>query len=187
MRLHGKTHPLHMKTTTMNCLGCQKTFEAPTREVKRGNGKFCSRDCFKSSGGLQDAAKKAADLVRTAEVAVVCAYCGATSYRKPARQRSKSNTYFCSRVCKDHGQRIENGITAIHPSHYGTENGVRYRKLALSEKGSICERCGYNKCLSALQVHHLDKNRSNNRLENLMVLCANCHCEVHHQDRQTGS
>jgi 5-methylcytosine-specific restriction endonuclease McrA len=57
----------------------------------------------------------------------------------------------------------------------------------LSEKGSTCERCGYNKCLSALQVHHLDKNRSNNRLENLMVLCANCHCEVHHNDRQMGS
>jgi len=37
-----------MKTVDVKCLECESVFAAPAREVKRGNGKFCSRSCFAS-------------------------------------------------------------------------------------------------------------------------------------------
>ncbi|KQL21872.1 hypothetical protein AN957_09995 [Cytobacillus solani] len=51
-----------------------------------------------------------------------------------------------------------------------------YRKKALRYYGDSCNRCGINE---NLQVHHKDRNRSNNELDNLEVLCYDCHSEEH--------
>lgn len=40
----------------------------------------------------------------------------------------------------------------------------------------VCERCGFipeDSC--QLDVHHIDGNHENNSLDNLQILCANCH------------
>jgi len=45
-------------------------------------------------------------------------------------------------------------------------------------KKNECEKCGINKWLSKLiplELHHVDGNRFNNKLENLQILCPNCH------------
>jgi predicted HNH restriction endonuclease len=44
--------------------------------------------------------------------------------------------------------------------------------------GKERDLCGYDN-LHALVVHHIDEDRSNNTIDNLIVLCANCHAEVH--------
>lgn len=49
-----------------------------------------------------------------------------------------------------------------------------YRQRALSHYKSCCGRCGFTNIL-ALEVHHKDRNRNNNTMDNLEVLCANCH------------
>lgn len=49
---------------------------------------------------------------------------------------------------------------------------VNYRKLITIDK---CARCGYNEFLCSLQVHHEDGDRNNNDIDNLILLCANCH------------
>lgn len=49
-----------------------------------------------------------------------------------------------------------------------------YRKYALTKLGSECIECGYSN-IDALEVHHIDKDRANNNLSNLEILCANCH------------
>ena len=48
----------------------------------------------------------------------------------------------------------------------------------LTARGRKCERCDYNK-FEILQVHHKDKNRNNNELDNLALICPNCHYEEH--------
>lgn len=42
-----------------------------------------------------------------------------------------------------------------------------------------CVRCGYDRHISTLHVHHLDGNHENDDPGNLIVLCANCHSELH--------
>jgi 5-methylcytosine-specific restriction endonuclease McrA len=61
---------------------------------------------------------------------------------------------------------------------YGTAQ-PRYREFALQQKGAKCEECGYCKLEGVLEVHHLDLNRRNNKIENLKVLCPTCHQEIH--------
>ena len=45
-----------------------------------------------------------------------------------------------------------------------------------------CEECNFDNPL-ALEVHHKDRNRKNNNLDNLQLLCCNCHTIKH----KTGS
>jgi|GEM_PF-878845 len=67
-------------------------------------------------------------------------------------------------------------------------------KLKLIEyKGGKCEKCGYDKCVRALEFHHLDpskkdftisgKSWSYERLkievEKCILVCSNCHNEIH--------
>jgi len=53
-------------------------------------------------------------------------------------------------------------------------NTPNYRKLALEHYPPICCFCGFG-IKEVLEVAHLDGNRQNNELENLAVLCPNCH------------
>jgi hypothetical protein len=46
-------------------------------------------------------------------------------------------------------------------------------RLTLDNKCYLCSR------LTNLEVHHKDKDNSNNNSENLIVLCKYCHCSVH--------
>ena len=57
-------------------------------------------------------------------------------------------------------------------------------KLRLLEiRENKCERCDYDKA-AILQVHHKDRNRNNNDLINLDLICPNCHYEEHHFNRK---
>lgn len=56
------------------------------------------------------------------------------------------------------------------------QRGLKIRLL--KERGYKCEKCDYRR-YEILQVHHKDKNRKNNNLENLELICPNCHYEEH--------
>ena len=168
------------KTIEKSCLHCNKTFTATYSEHKRGNAKYCDKSCARS-------AKRGKRTVKTLTNNCVCSYCNKQFYRgKTKREISKSGLQFCSRVCKDHGQRIENNLTEVWPDHYKTGNGAcTYRPRALRTFAHVCMVCGYNKQPEILEVHHKDHNRANNATDNLEVLCPNCHSE-HHFASKTG-
>ena len=42
-----------------------------------------------------------------------------------------------------------------------------------------CENCGFNAVPEILGIHHKDKDRTNNDISNLAVLCPNCHSIEH--------
>src|SRR5574343_14188 len=75
---------------------------------------------------------------------------------------------------------------------------VRRKKIrAINEFGGKCQKCGYNKCLTALEFHHLDsKNKLTSpsnaitrwswdraiiELKKCILVCANCHREIHEE------
>jgi|TARA_R110000824_G_C14731927_1_gene626399 hypothetical protein len=52
----------------------------------------------------------------------------------------------------------------------------------IKQKGHKCEQCNkkhWNKRKMPLEVHHVDGNRTNNRFDNLKLLCCNCHALTH--------
>jgi 5-methylcytosine-specific restriction endonuclease McrA len=51
-----------------------------------------------------------------------------------------------------------------------------YRKVAFEHFPHRCSEC---KTKENLQVHHKDRNRKNNSLSNLQILCSECHRKIH--------
>lgn len=99
--------------------------------------------------------------------------------RKCKLQWSKSGLFFCTKKCKDRAQKLD-GLKQLHPPHYGTSTKIDYRQIYKNTgKDIICKRCGYNEFESCVHIHHIDKNRENNNIENLIPLCANCHFGLH--------
>lgn len=106
-------------------------------------------------------------------------------------------TKFCSLRCKnaDTNHRHQNYVTQ-------QERGRRRRLLLIESKGGRCERCGYQRNGAALAFRHLDPSAkafgidmrkcSNASWRSLvaeaskcMLLCLNCHAEVHNPDFST--
>ncbi|MDP1588949.1 MAG: HNH endonuclease [Prosthecobacter sp.] len=51
---------------------------------------------------------------------------------------------------------------------------INYRKLAFAKYPPVCAHCGFG-ISDVLEVAHIDGDRSNNDLSNLVILCPNCH------------
>jgi len=59
-----------------------------------------------------------------------------------------------------------------------------YRLKCLKQKINTCHICGTG---DDLIVHHIDGDRENNRLENLIPLCRQCHSRVHTKAKQSDA
>ena len=170
-----------MRTVEQNCLQCNQLFDAPQKEVNRGNGKYCSLSCSSK-------ARAARRSLEQCQPNVFCAQCSKHFYKNQSQQKnSKSGLFFCCRTCKDRAQKI-GGIEAIQPPHYGTSTtglSSTSRRIAFSNHPLLCNRCEYKEVVEVLQVHHKDRNRLNNEPDNLEVLCPTCHL-VEHFNAQDG-
>jgi hypothetical protein len=51
---------------------------------------------------------------------------------------------------------------------------INYRKLAFSHYDPLCAHCGFG-VPAVLEVAHIDGDRTNNDIQNLVILCPNCH------------
>jgi hypothetical protein len=71
----------------------------------------------------------------------------------------------------------------------------RLKQLAVESKGGKCEVCGYFRCISALDFHHLDESKKSfslgtrgltrswtkieEEIQKCILVCSNCHREIH--------
>lgn len=150
------------------CKRCGKTFNVKPHWLDVGYGIYCSAECHHAS-------------MRTGED-VPCAVCGKMTYKtKKALKGSKSGKFFCSKSCQTQWR----NQLYIGPAHKNFKTGefVYRGVIERSEVSKICRLCKTTD-YRILAVHHLDKNRKNNVLENLAWLCHNCHFLVHHYESE---
>jgi len=82
--------------------------------------------------------------------------------------------------------RMKNALSEIkgekHPSWrggkkaaiYGSDFNLWVKRVVAKRDGGICRVCGLKK-KRWMSIHHIDYDKNNNKVENLVLLCINCH------------
>lgn len=133
-----------------NCATCGEYFARITGRPNKA--KYCSRKCY----------HKAMNTKGT--VTYSCRHCSAEFLDAPSHKRA-----FCSRKCNQ-----EHRLKTWNPSFIWIRKAMWARGLITE-----CERCGYDTEPLILGIHHRDRNRKNNKPDNLEVLCPTCHSLEH--------
>jgi hypothetical protein len=167
------------------CKACGKEF-IQKRPASPAN--YCSQKC---SGTAQRGIIKSRHIRN-------CVRCGAEFFAT-----ASSTQRYCSGSCgaKDRVMEVHTRICPMCKKEYVTtksdnrktcskECGNKYRgrpkaavRLIKTETLTSCSLCGYDKHINILERHHIDRDRTNNNLSNILILCPNCHAEVHLESR----
>lgn len=147
---------LHERNPNTECLTCHKAIYRRPIQIRQGRV-FCSNECYGKANRKE----------------IPCIMCGT-----PILASSHKKT--CSRACAN---KHRAGITYGHNRPHDKVKDQRALKIRLlTDRGTRCERCGYIK-QEILHVHHKDRDRTHNDLENLELLCPNCHAEEHYLEK----
>lgn len=130
-------------------------------------------------------------ILKSRKYCLVCSPFGQHNTRKLDESRPEL-IYVCS-ICGDR----YNAGHRHYKNYCGSCRSVRRRqtlkRMAIEHMGGRCQLCGYDRCVQALHFHHLEPHekeftfanysRSWERLrveiEKCVLLCGNCHTEVH--------
>ena len=148
----------------VKCRLCSKEFYGKPSHIKIGYAKFCSSVC-------QYQARRKGKILP-------CYICSKKTYKQLKQlKKSKSGKFFCSKSC----QTVWRNQEFVGIKHHNWKTGLAsYRSVLPRNKiPKICTLCS-TKDSRVLAVHHIDKNRTNNDVNNLAWLCHNCHFLVHH-------
>lgn len=95
----------------------------------------------------------------------------------------------------------KNGKTGRNAKRDRTRDKLRkidFKIKAIDYLGGKCKVCGYNKCIASLDFHHRDPKSKNKNIKDIFnrdwitvqkeldkctLLCANCHRELHWEER----
>jgi hypothetical protein len=146
---------------TLICSNCNEEFIA----MKKDNRKFCSLSCSVTHNNKKYPKRKHIEKLKN------CLNCGNLLNKR------KQNKY-CSLKCnieynkKQIITKIENGDTTLYEKQYKT--------YLINKFGNTCMKCNWHEInpttgLVPIQLEHKDGNSENHNLNNLELLCPNCH------------
>jgi len=155
--------------TECTCKQCGTIFYVKPSHIRKGVGKYCSRECYTKAGNKD----------------CICVVCG-NEFRVKSNRLKGGGGRYCSYKCFASVQRREN-----HPlwrggtKRYRGENWHQQRKLAYERDGGICQYCHRTKRNDERQfsVHHIKPFREFNGdylKANVITLCHQCHPKAEH-------
>jgi 5-methylcytosine-specific restriction protein A len=134
-------------------------YRRPSILTNSGGKAYCSRECYGKS----------------CQKIVSCIICN-------KEMLSSKHSKTCSKECfsislADPNRKFCKGRKPYASNKYGSRS---FKKKLIKERGSCCEICGYNK-IPVLHIHHIieQSNGGSDLASNLIILCPNCHGEVH--------
>ena len=150
------------------CEVCSTEFYV--RKYRELKAKFCSRVC---QNKLQYTNKR---------VEYICKGCNKTYTDSPCRK----TRLFCSMECKTLISKStrERRVAARRAKvvRRGSSSSRVLRVYIFSIRKPQCEICAYDKYPYCLDLHHIDCNPNNNVENNIAILCALCHRQLHKGD-----
>lgn len=170
------------------CKGCNKECYIPKYRIK--TFKYCSKAC-KNKFGCTEQIEAFCEVCNSpfTHISSRCnkaKYCSAKCYQKSRIGRGLTE-YKCLHCEKPFLDSLSRGRKYCSKSCVNKQSKSEWKakfttvRRNMITRGHIqkCEKCSYDKFPKILGVHHIDGNRENNSLENLMVLCPNCHSIEH--------
>jgi hypothetical protein len=103
-----------------------------------------------------------------------CFYCKTEFDYNPSQKRGKYCNNYCQQMYQ-HQLKVENWLTGKEVP------GLKTIKRYLKEQSNCCSKCGISKWNNnpiTLEIDHIDGNPYNNNLNNLSLLCPNCHSQT---------
>lgn len=145
-----------------NCEHCAKQFirRAYPNSQWMQKQKYCSIDCR--------------HLAQRRRITLNCDWCNVEFEKIQSHMREFN---FCSKKCKNEACKVD-GLNGFDHPMYNEDSKWNYRTRAFREYGKKCSNCGYDEHYQVLDVHHIDENRDNNSIDNLIVLCPTCHVSL---------
>lgn len=173
------------------CEHCNTSFKRIKRDIVRYTSKglkqYCSAKCQADSKRIEVQCKQCgtnftirkSELVKRKFCNRRCAAVFSNATRKIIRY-----CLWCSRETKN-GKCCNNTCNANYQAMLAVENGtatnVKAKRYLLATYGKKCWKCKnteWNKLPITLELEHVDGNSSNNSLNNLEILCPNCHSQT---------
>lgn len=149
----------------INCAICGKQFEVRRCDTRYKNGtvKYCSKAC-------------ASEANKTGEIKK-CLHCGKEFYT--------TRNDFCSQKCAreykkanyKHKEYMENGYVCLYVNGYNKKGNVKKHRYLMEQKLG-------RKLLQNEVVHHINGNKTDNRIENLAVMERGEHSKLHRKEEK---
>ncbi len=143
----------------MKCKKCGKTISKKKENI------YCSRSCSASQNNI----------------GVSRNFIHGNNKKKPCVRCCKetTNLKFCSRACFNEEKREQTEKIILSGKYSKNITSQRTLRRALARtRGAACETCKLSEWQGRpipLNVHHVDGNAHNNSVNNLKLLCLNCH------------